>query len=95
MSGMGSRIFFRTSLVLSITYILAIKIGWAVSEKIWFCDFSKFVYNFCKKNSFELILGVNLSCSGYHLSTQYGSNPSGGAQSYAYPATAYFLNYTS
>ena len=44
----GSRIFFRTSLVPSITYILAIKIGKAVFEKIWFFDFSKFVYNFGK-----------------------------------------------
>ena len=34
MSGMGSRIFFRNSLVPSITYILAIKIGLAVFEKI-------------------------------------------------------------
>ena len=79
-NGMGSWIFFRTSLVLSITYILVIKIGWAVFEKIIFFDFSKFVHNFCKKNFFELILGMNLSCNGGHLSSQYGSNPSGGTQ---------------
>ena len=80
MSGMGSRIFFRTSLVPSITYILAIKIGSAVFKKIWFWDFSKFVYNLCKKNFFELILGVNSSWSGSHLPSQYGSNPSEGTQ---------------
>ena len=80
MSGMGSRIFFRTSLVPSITYILPIKIGWVVFEKIWFSDFSKFVYNFCKKFFFELILGVNSSFSGSHLPSQNGSNPSGGTQ---------------
>ena len=73
-----SRISFKTSLVPSIIYILAIKIGWAVFEKIWFFDSSKFVYNFCKKFFFELILGVNSSCSGSHLPSQYGSNPSGG-----------------
>ena len=77
MSGMGSRIFFRTSSVPSITYILAIKIGWAVFEKIWFFHFSTFSYNFCKKIFFELILGVNSSCSGSHSSSQYGSNLSG------------------
>ena len=80
MSGMGSRIFLRTFLVPSITYILAIKIGWAVFEKIWFFDFSTFVYNFCKKNFFELILGVNSSCRSIRLPSQYGSNPSGGTQ---------------
>ena len=73
---MGSWIFFRTSLVHSITYILVIKIGWAVFKKIKFFDFSKFVHNFCKKDFFELILGVNLSCNGSHLPSQYGSNPS-------------------
>ena len=80
MSGMGCRVFFRISLVPSITYISAIKIGWAVFEKIWFFDFSKFAYNFCKKFFFELILGVNFSCSGSHLPSQYGSNPSRGTQ---------------
>ena len=60
----GSGIFFRTSLVPSVTYILVINIGWAVFEKILFFDFSKFVHNFCKKFFFELILGVNLSCNG-------------------------------
>ena len=80
MSGMGSRIFFRTSLVPSITYILAIKICLAVFERMWFFDFSKFVYNFCKNFFFKLILGVNLFCSGSHLSLQYGSNPGGGTQ---------------
>ena len=81
MSGRGSRICFRTFLVPSITYVLAIKIGEAVFEKIRFCDFSKFVYNFCKKNFFDLlILGVNSSCSGNHLPSQYGSNPRGGTQ---------------
>ena len=79
-SGMGSRIFFRPSLVPSITYILAIKIGWAVFEKIWFFGFSKFFYNFDEKKIFELILGVNSSCSGIHLPSQYGSNPNGGTQ---------------
>ena len=72
--------FFRTSLVSSITYILVIKIGGAVFEKIRFFDSSKFVHNFCKKIFFELILGVNLSCNGSHLLSQYGSNPSGGTQ---------------
>ena len=79
-SGMGYRIFFITSLVPSITYILPIKIAWAVLEKFWFFNFSKFVYNVCKKFFFELILGANLSCSGNHLLSQYGSNPSGGTQ---------------
>ena len=83
MSGMLSRIFFRTFLVPSITYILAIKVGWADFEKIWFVDFSKFVYNFCKKFFFELILGVNSSFSGSHLPLQYGSNPSGGHPDHA------------
>ena len=49
-------------------------------EKIRFFDFLKFVYNFCKKIFFELILGVNLSCNGSHLPLQYGSNPSEGTQ---------------
>ena len=48
-NGMGSWIFFRTSLVPSITHILVIKIAWAVSDKIRFFDFSKFVHSFCKK----------------------------------------------
>ena len=60
--------------------MLVIKIGWAVFEKIRFLDFSKFVHNFSKKNFFELILGVNLSCNGNHLPSQYGSNPSVGTQ---------------
>ena len=64
--------FFRTSLVPSITYILVIKIGWAVFEKIRFFDFSKFVHIFCKQFFFELILWVNLSCNGSHLPSQYG-----------------------
>ena len=80
MSGMGSRIFFRTSLVPSITYILAIKIAWAVFEKIYFFYFLKFDYNFCKQIFFELILGVHSSRSGSHLPSQYGSNPSGNTQ---------------
>ena len=80
MSGMGSRILFRTSSVLSITYSLAIKIGWAVFEKIWFFDFFKFAYNFSKKNFLDLILGVNSSCSSSHLPLQYGSYPNGGTQ---------------
>ena len=53
MSGMGSQIFFRTFLVPSMTYILAIKFGRAVFEKIWFFDFFKFVYNFCKKKIYR------------------------------------------
>ena len=77
---MGSLIFFRTSLVPSITYILVMKIGWAVFKKIRFFDFSRFVHNFCKKKFFNLILGVNLSCNGSHLPSQYGSHPSGGTQ---------------
>ena len=80
MSGMGSQIVYRTSLVPSITYILSIQIDRAVFEKIWFFDFSKFVYKFCKKFFLELIIGVNLSCSGSQLPLQYGSNPSGGTQ---------------
>ena len=80
MSGMGSGICFRTSLVPSITYISVIKIGWAVFEKIWFFDFLTFVYNFCKQFFFELILGVNSSWIGSHRPSQYGSNPSGGTQ---------------
>ena len=59
--------FPRTSLVPSITYILVIKICKAVFEEILFVDFPKFVYNFCKNFFFELILGVNSSCSGSHL----------------------------
>ena len=73
MRGMGSRIFFRTFLI----YILDIKIGWVVFEKIWFF-FSKFVYKFCE--NFFSSFGVNSSCSGSHLPSQYGSNPSGGTQ---------------
>ena len=64
----------ETSSVLSITYILAIEIGWAVFEKICFFDFSKFVYNFCKNCFFEFILGGYSSCSGSYLPSQYGSN---------------------
>ena len=66
-NGMGSWIFSRTSLVHSITYILVIRIGWAVFEKIIFFDLSKFAHNFCKKFFIELIIGVNLSCNGSHL----------------------------
>ena len=77
---MVSSLFHKPSLVTSITYILIIKIGWAVFEKIIFYDFSKLVHNFCEKNFFELILGANLSCNGNHLPSQYGSNPSGGIQ---------------
>ena len=80
MTRMASRFIVRTSLVSSISYISSIKIGWAVSEKIWFFLSSKFVYNFGKKNFFELILDVNSSCSGSHLPSQYGSNPSGSTQ---------------
>ena len=80
MNGMDSWIFFRTSLAPSITYILVIKIGWTVFEKIRFFHFFKFVHNFCKKIFFELILKENLSCNCSHLPSQYGSNPSGGTQ---------------
>ena len=80
MNGISSWIFFRTFLVPSITYILVIKIGWAFFKKMGFFDFSKFAYNFCKKIFFELILAVNSSCSGSHLPSQYGSNPSEGTQ---------------
>ena len=48
-NGIGFSIFRITFLVPSITYILAIKIGWAVFKKIGIFDFSKFIYNFCKK----------------------------------------------
>ena len=43
-------------------------------------EFFKFVHNFCKKQFFELILGVNSSCNGSHLPSKYGSNPGGGTQ---------------
>ena len=36
--------------------------------------------DFCNKNFFELILGVNLSCNGSLLPSKYGSNPSGSTQ---------------
>ena len=54
-------------------YILAIKIGWAVFEKIGFFDFSKFLrkHFVCL---FQSILGVNLFCKGSDLPPQYGSN---------------------
>ena len=77
---MGSWFFFRISVVPSMIYILVIKIGWNVSEKMRFFDFSKFVHNFCKKNVFELMFWVNLSCNGSHLPSQYRSNPSGVTQ---------------
>ena len=44
--GISSWIFRITSLVPYIAYILAIKIDWAVLEKIWFFDLSMFVHNF-------------------------------------------------
>ena len=70
----------KTSSVHSITYILVIKIGWAVFEKIRFFDFSKFVHNFCKNFFFVLILRTNSSYNGSHLPSQYESKPSGGTQ---------------
>ena len=73
-------VFFKTPLKPSITYISAIKISSAIFEEIWFFDFSKSVFNCCKKFFVELILGVNSSCSGSHLPLQYRSNPSGGIQ---------------
>ena len=69
------------------------KIGWTVLEKIWFFDFSKFAYNFCKKIFFDLILGVNSSFSSGHSSLQYGSSPSGGHPDHAYPATAFKVKF--
>ena len=73
-------IFFRTSLVPFITYILVIKIGRAVFENFFFFNFSKFAHNFCKNFLFDLILRVNSSCSGSHLPSQYGWTPSGATQ---------------
>ena len=46
---MGSWISIRTFLVPSITYILVMKLAWAVFKKITFFDFSKFVHNIYKK----------------------------------------------
>ena len=52
--GISSWIFRITSLVPSMAYILAIKFGWAVLERILFFDFSKFVHNFCKNFFFRV-----------------------------------------
>ena len=52
--------FIRSFNPPSITYISAIKIGCAVFKETSFFDFSKFVYNYCKKNFFVLILAVNI-----------------------------------
>ena len=47
-NGIDSWVFCKTSLVPFITYILAIKIGWAVFEKNGFVDFPNFFITFVK-----------------------------------------------
>ena len=51
------------------------KIGSVNFEKIEFFYFSKFVYNFCKKNFLKLLFWVNQ----FYTGTTYESNPIGGS----------------
>ena len=55
------------------------KIGLIDFEKNEFFNFSKFVYNFCKKKLLKLLFEVNLFYNGTNLSTTYESNTSGGS----------------